>query len=92
MTKAKLQEKYKEWNRNIGILDRKADEAFTELQELNAEYGTGERWCNAFMNLKGLIGTAKETRAEMLYNQIQQARGQMESLRELALATNNFEI
>lgn len=92
MTKAKLQEKYKEWNRNIGILNKRADEAFNELKDLNEEYGTGERWCDAFMNLKGLIGTEKEIRALTLYNQIQQARGQMDSLLELAKSTNNFEI
>lgn len=92
MTKKNLQEKYKEWNRNIGIADKEADKAFTELQELNAKYGTGERWCSAFMNLKGLIGTEKECKAINLYNQIQEARGQMESLRALAVATNNFEI
>ncbi len=92
MTKASLKEKYKEWNRNIGILNDKADDTFKKLQDLNAEYGSGERWCSAFMNLKGLIGTEKESIAEHMYNQIQQARGQMDSLIALAKMTNNFEI
>jgi len=92
MTKAQLQEKYKEWNRNIGTLNNRANDAFDELKDLNAEFGTGERWCDAFMNLKGLIGTEKEFRALTLYNQIQQARGQRDSLHDLAIATNNFEI
>ena len=92
MTKAKLQEKYKKWNINIGKEDVEADEAFKKLQELNAEYGTGERWCSAALNLKGLIGTSKESRAFDLYNQIERAKGKMDALMDLALATDNFKI
>lgn len=92
MKKTKLKEKYKEWSHKINVEDMDADEAFTELQELNAKYGTGERWCSAATNLKCLIGTKKETLAFILYDKILIARGKMDAFTDLAIATNNFEI
>jgi hypothetical protein len=93
MTKAQLKEIYREWNRDLSINHfDKRDEWFKELQELNGEYGDGHKWCDAALNLKGLLGTEKETKAFDLYNRIQQEEGAWEAFKNLALATNNFKI
>ena len=93
MTKAQLKEAYKEWNRNLSSSHfNKRDEYFKELQELNAEFGDGKKWCSAVQNLKGLIGTEKEWRAFDLYDRLQQEEGAWEAFTNLAIATKNFEI
>lgn len=93
MTKAQLRQKYLEWNHDLteSHFD-KQDKYFKELQELNAEYGDGHKWCNAAQNLKGLIGTEKEWKAFDLYDRYQQTDGAWEAFTNFALATENFKI
>lgn len=92
MTKKALKEKYTEWNKEISALDARKSEIWKELQEMNAEKGDGERWCCMEKLIEGL------TKAGMVYQAMSKAseyykiEGQQEALRNLAIATNNFEI
>lgn len=93
MTKAQLKAAYREWNHDLTVYHfEKRDEIFRELQELNATYGDGHKWCSEAQNLRGLIGTEKEGRAFDLYKKYQQIEGAWEAFTNLAKATKNFEI
>lgn len=98
MTKAKLKEQYDNWNQANGW--RKQEEntqIFKSMQELNKNYGTGTMWCSINQNLRDII-TKEGQRADVinrameLYAKYHENNGRWESLKELALATNNFEI
>lgn len=93
MTKAQLREAYVEWNKAITIeLHDRCSEIFKQLQELNAEYGDGHRWCSITENVKHLIGTTKEMKAFDLMKEYNEINGKWEALVDLAVATKNFEI
>ena len=93
MTKAQLKEAYKAWNREISQQHfEEKDKIFKELQELNAEYGNGKKYCSASENMKHLIGSSKEWKAIDLYNRYNQIDGAFKALTDLALATQNFKI
>jgi hypothetical protein len=96
MTKAQLKEQYLEWNRNIGKLEIRKDEIFNEMQELNYSDGDGHKWCSMQTNFEGIVKFSKEKYSVQKAFELIQERsfieGQHEALKNLALATKNFEI
>ena len=92
MTKKALKEKYTEWNKEISALDARQSEIWEELQEMSATRGDGNRWCCMEKLVESL------TKAGLVYQVMQkvseyyQIEGQKEALKNLAIATNNFEI
>lgn len=94
MTKANLKNLYKEWNKEISKLYIE-DTTLKEMQELNAKYGTGHKWCSWEVLLKDLIMTgdvATKDKAIKLYSEHIMIETRKEELRKVAIATNNFEI
>lgn len=92
MTKAQLKEEYRKWNINIGKLDERQNEIFHELQELCAEKGDGNKWCCMEKLVEELVKTGNTYKALALVKEYYEIEGQHEALRNLATATNNFEI
>lgn len=92
MTKAALKEKYLEWNREIGKLDARQQEVFHELQELCAEKGDGHKWCCMEKLVEALAAAGEIYKALPLVAEYHNIEDQKEALRNLATATNNFEI
>ena len=92
MTKAQLKEKYTEWNINIGKLDEKRTEIFHELQELCAEKGDGHKWCCIEKLVEELTKTGNANKALDMMKEYYKIEGQWEALKNLAIATKNFEI
>ncbi|MCM1579333.1 MAG: hypothetical protein NC078_11095 [Ruminococcus sp.] len=92
MTKAQLKEKYTAWNISIGKLDERKNEIFHELQELCAEKGDGHKWCCLQKLVEELVKTGNAYKALDLMREYYEIEGQQEALRNLATATNNFDI
>ncbi len=92
MTKKQLKEKYTEWNKEIAKLDAEKTRIFHELQELCAEKGDGKRWCCMEKLVEELAKTGNVYRAMNLASEYYKIEGQETALRNLAIATNNFEI
>ena len=92
MTKKELKERYTEWNREIGRLDKRKDEIWEKLKDLNEEKGDGKRWCCLEKLIEGLTSKGMVYQAMNLASEYYKIEGQEEALRNLAIATNNFEI
>lgn len=92
MTKKQLKEKYTEWNKEITKLSDRQTELFRKLQDLCAERGDGNRWCGIEKLVEELAKTGNIYKAMNLANEYYRIEGQKEALRNLAIATNNFEI
>ena len=92
MTKAQLKEKYKEWNQAITALEGREEQIFHELQELCLEKGDGHRWCSIHRLAEELIKKGRTHRTMQLVAEYYEICGRQEALRDLAIATNNFEI
>lgn len=92
MTKKQLKEAYTEWNREIGKLDNRKTEIFHQLQELCAEKGDGHRWCSIERLTEELIKAGQTYKTMQLVSEYYTICGQHEALKNLAIATNNFEI
>lgn len=92
MTKKQLKEKYTEWNKEIAKLDTRKTNIFRELQELCAEKGDGHRWCCMEKLVEELAKTGNIYRAMGLASEYYKIEGQETAFRNLAIATNNFEI
>lgn len=92
MTKQQLKEKYTQWNINNGSKAMKRNnEIFHQMQELNHK-NNNPVWCSMDDLLKDLMKTNDCNIALKLYAEYHSNEGKQESLTELALATNNFEI
>lgn len=91
MTKNELKRKYTEWNKEISALDTRQGEIWKELQEMNAEQG-GKRWCCMEKLIEELTKSGKVYEAMNKAAEYYKIEGQKEALRNLAMATNNFEI
>ena len=94
MTKAQLKEKYLEWNKKIGKAYFE-DKTLNALQDLCVEYGDGKRWCSYRRCLEEIIkgGNAMAiSRAFGLYETNNKNEAQMDAMKDLAIATKNFEI
>lgn len=92
MTKERLREKYLEWNREIGGLGDRKTEIIKELQEMCVAEGDGICWCGLEKLTKAVTDGANNYTALHLYAEYHEICGREEALRDLALATNNFEI
>lgn len=92
MTKKALKEKYKQWNKEISALEERQREIWRELQEMNAEKGDGHKWCCMEKLIEGLTKAGLTYKAMNLASEYYKIEGQHEALRNLATATNNFEI
>lgn len=92
MTKQKLKEAYTNWNKEITKLDNRKTEIFRKLQEMCEEKGDGHRWCCMEKLVEELAKKGHIYQAMQLVNEYYQICGQEEALRNLAIATNNFEI
>lgn len=92
MTKKQLKEAYTEWNKGISKLDDRKTEIFHQLQELCAEKGDGHRWCCIEKLVEELAKTGNVYKAMSLVSEYYEICGKEEVLRDLAMATNNFEI
>lgn len=92
MTKVQLKEKYTEWNKNISALDDRKTKIFHELQELCFEKGDGNKWCGIEKLAEELIKRGQTIKTMQLLSEYYIICGKEEALRELAIATNNFEI
>ena len=92
MTKAQLKEKYTEWNKEISKLEERKTEIFHELQDLCKEKGDGHRWCCLEKLVEELAKTGNTYRALALFAEYNEICGKHEALKDLAIATNNFEI
>lgn len=92
MTKKQLKEKYTEWNKDITKAGKRKTEIFHELQELCAEKGDGKRWCSIEKLVEELAKTGNIYKAMDLASEYYKIEGQNEALRDLAIATNNFEV
>lgn len=89
MTKKEHEAIQKEFNR-LSDYRAKANEAFVRLQELNAEEGTGRRYCSAEQNYKELLSVGKDY--TFIYNDYVKANGMEMALTRLGttLAELNF--
>lgn len=95
MTKAQLKEKYTEWNIEIGKLEERKTEIFHELQELCEKKGDGHKWCSVKKIAEGLMKKADKNisyKVMELISEYYMIEGQNEALKNLAIATKNFEI
>lgn len=92
MTKKQLKEKYTEWNKNISKQEERKMEVFHKLQDLCAEKGDGKRWCGIEKLVEELVKTGNTYPAMSLVSEYFEICGKNEALRDLAVATNNFEI
>ncbi len=90
MTKKALKEKYTEWNKGISALDTRQGEIWKELQEMSAEQG-GKRWCCMEKLIEELTKAGAVYKAMNKVSEYYRIEGQKEALRNLAMATNNFE-
>ena len=67
-------------------IDNEADEAFKELQELNAKFGSGSRWCCAQINRDEILEHCKveyiKNRAKFVYDNYVKAIGQRDLMSE----------
>jgi hypothetical protein len=92
MTKKELKEKYTEWNKEISALEDRKNEIWRELQEMNAEKGDGHKWCCMEKLIEGLTKAGLVYKTMNLVSEYYMIEGQQEALRNLAIATRNFEI
>lgn len=71
--------------------DKKADSLFKQLQERNAEIGTGTKWCSAEHNATDLLSTGDDY-GMTLYTKYVEERGKAEAIMKLGrlLADLNF--
>ena len=94
MTKAQLKSKYEEWNKNITELENRQKEIFEMLQNLNEKHGNGCKYCSVTDNVLSIIRLSPENAYFVigLKGEYDEITGKMEALRDLAIATNNFEI
>jgi hypothetical protein len=92
MTKKQLKEKYTAWNKEISALDSRKIEVFYELQELCFEKGDGRGHCSIEKLAEELVKTGNTYKAMPLVAEYHIISGKQEALRDLAIATNNFEI
>ena len=94
MTKPQLKNKYEEWNRNITELETRQKEIFLILQNMNEKYGDGCKYCSVSDNMLQIIRLSPENAyfAIGLKSEYDEITGRMIALKDLALATNNFEI
>lgn len=91
MTKKELKEKYTEWNKEISALDTRQSEIWKKLQEMNAEQG-GKRWCCMEKLIEDLSKAGLVYQAMQIVSEYYKIEGKKEALRNLAVATNNFDI
>ena len=92
MTKKESKEKYTEWNKEISALEDRKNEIWRELQEMNAEKGDGHKWCCMEKLIEGLTKAGLVYKTMNLVSEYYMIEGQQEALRNLAIATRNFEI
>lgn len=92
MTKATLKEKYREWNIAISKQEDRQKEIWEELQQLCFEHGDGHKWCSMDKLVEELMKAGKTTKTMQLVSEYYTIEGQKEALRNLAIATHNFEI
>ena len=92
MTKKALKEKYTEWNKEISALENRKNELWRKLQDMNAEKGDGHKWCCMEKLVEGLAKAGLIYQAMNLASEYYKIEGQHEALKNLAIATNNFEI
>lgn len=92
MTKKELKEKYTEWNKQISALDKRQDEIWEELKDMNVKKGDGNRWCCLEKLVEELTKVGKGYWAIGKVSEYYKIEGKKEALKELAIATNNFEI
>lgn len=92
MTKKELKEKYTEWNKEISALEDRKEEIWRELQEMNKEKGDGHKWCCLEKLIEGLTKAGLVYKTMNLVSEYYMIEGQQEALRNLAIATRNFEI
>lgn len=94
MTKLQLKTKYEEWNKNITELENRQKEIFEMLQNLNEKHGNGCKYCSVTENVLSIIRLSPENAyfALGLKGEYDEISGSMTALRNLATATNNFEI
>lgn len=92
MTKAALKEKYREWNIAISKQEDRQKEIWEELQQLRFEHGDGHKWCSMDKLVEELMKAGKTTKTMQLVSEYYTIEGQKEALRNLAIATHNFEI
>ena len=94
MTKQTLRDKYIEWNQNITKKERRQEEIFKTLQNMNVRYGDGVRYTSIETNAIMIIAndTTYAYRVLNLINEYNEICGMKTALKDLALATNNFEI
>ena len=92
MTKKELKEKYTEWNKEISALEDRKEEIWCELQEMNKEKGDGHKWCFLEKLIEGLTKAGLVYKTMNLVSEYYMIEGQQEALRNLAIATRNFEI
>ena len=92
MTKKELKEKYTEWNKKISALEDRKKEIWSELQDMNEEKGDGHKWCCMEKLIEGLTKAGLVYAAMNIVSEYYKIEGQQEALRNLAIATNNFEI
>lgn len=91
MTKKELKEEYLKWNRNITALDDRKTEIFHKLQDMCYEKGDGKRWCGIEALVEALTMNGHIYPAMHLVNEYYKICGAEDALRNLAIATNNFE-
>lgn len=92
MTKKALKERYTQWNKEISALEERKNEIWHELQSVNEEKGDGHKWCCMEKLIEGLTKAGLVYKAMSLASEYYKIEGQQEALRNLAIATNNFEI
>lgn len=92
MTKKELKEKYTEWNKEISALEDRKEEIWRELQEMNKEKGDGHKWCCLEKLIEGLTKAGLVYKTMNPVSEYYMIEGQQEALRNLAIATRNFEI
>ena len=92
MTKKALKEKYTEWNKEISALDARQSEIWKELQEMSVTRGDGQRWCCMEKLVESLTKAGLVYQAMQRVSEYYKIEGQKEALKNLAIATNNFEI
>jgi len=92
MTKKALKEKYTEWNKEISALENRKNELWRKLQDMNAEKGDGHKWCCMEKLIEGLTKAGLVYATMNIVSEYYKIEGQQEALRNLAIATNNFEI
>lgn len=94
MTKTQLKSKYEEWNKDITELVNRQEEIFGILKKLNGKYGDGKEYCSISENVIAIIRLSPEHSyfAIGLKGEYDEIEGKMNALRDLSVATNNFEI